>query len=42
MAGIVVKALRYGIENGTTDIASYIKSIDTKRVSEDTGLATWF
>ena len=42
MAGITIKALKYGIENGTNNINSYIKSIDTKRVTEDTGLANWF
>ena len=42
MADIVVKALKYGQEKGTTDIAEYLKSIDPKRVSDDTELASWF
>ena len=42
MANVVTKALKYGIENNTTDIAEYISSIDSKRISTETGLANWF
>lgn len=42
MASTVVKALKYGIENNTTDIGEYIASIDTKGIANETGLSKWF
>ena len=42
MASTVVKALKYGIKNNTTDIGEYITSIDTKGLANETGLSKWF
>ena len=42
MSSTVVKALKYGIENNTTDIGEYIASIDTKGLADETGLSKWF
>lgn len=42
MASTVVKALKYGIDNNTSDLREYIASIDTKGVADETGLSKWF
>ena len=42
MASTAIKALKYGIENNTTDIGEFISSIDTKGLADETGLSKWF
>lgn len=41
MASAVIKGLKYGSENGTTDIREFISSID-RGLADETGLSQWF
>lgn len=42
MTSVVIKALKYGQENNTTNIKDLIKSIDTRGLTSETALPRWF